>query len=96
MSTNGLKDAGYEYVILDDCWSNGRYDNGSIRPDFTKFPNGMAYVADQIHDLDMKYGMYSDAGLYTCGQYGELSNDYAFETCTNQFGNSWLAGTRDY
>ena len=45
----GLKDLGYNYVILDDCWSNGRYDNGSLRPDFTKFPNGMAHVADQLH-----------------------------------------------
>jgi len=65
----GLRDIGYYYVILDDCWSNGRYDNGTLRPDFTKFPNGMAYVASQIHSLGMGFGMYSDAGRYTCGQY---------------------------
>ena len=47
--TSGLRDLGYNYVILDDCWSNGRYDNGSIRPDFTKFPNGMKAVGDKLH-----------------------------------------------
>lgn len=74
----GLRDAGYNYVILDDCWSDGRYPNGSLKPDFTKFPNGMKHVADQIHALGLKYGMYSDAGKYTCGQYG--TNYFRFET----------------
>jgi len=72
----GLRDAGYHYVVLDDCWSNGRYPNGSLRPDFTKFPNGMAHVAAQIHALGMGFGMYSDAGAYTCGQYaGSLGHE---------------------
>lgn len=65
----GLRDAGYYYIVLDDCWSNGRYDNGSLRPDFTKFPNGMKHVADAVHALGLGFGMYSDAGKYTCGQY---------------------------
>ena len=45
----GLKDLGYNYVVLDDCWSDGRYENGSLKPDFTKFPNGMKHVGDQLH-----------------------------------------------
>ncbi|KAG8626357.1 hypothetical protein KVT40_005302 [Elsinoe batatas] len=65
----GLRDAGYNYVVLDDCWSEGRYPNRTLRPDFRKFPNGMAHVANAIHDLDMKFGMYSSAGRYTCAQY---------------------------
>lgn len=65
----GLRDTGYYYVILDDCWSDGRYGNGSLKPDFTKFPNGMAYVADYMHKLDLGFGMYSSAGKYTCAQY---------------------------
>lgn len=65
----GLRDAGYIYVVLDDCWSNGRYANGSLRPDFTKFPNGMAHVADRLHSMGLKFGMYSSAGTYTCGRY---------------------------
>lgn len=29
----------------------------------------MKYVADHIHDLNMKFGMYSSAGIFTCGKY---------------------------
>ncbi|GAB7352312.1 hypothetical protein MBLNU459_g2763t1 [Dothideomycetes sp. NU459] len=82
----GLRDAGYEYVILDDCWSDGRYPNGSLKPDFTKFPNGMAHVAAQIHALGLKYGMYSDAGKYTCGQY---AGSLGYETIDAQTFASW-------
>ncbi|KAF2858229.1 glycoside hydrolase family 27 protein [Piedraia hortae CBS 480.64] len=65
----GLRDAGYHYVVLDDCWSDGRFDNGTLRPNATKFPNGMAHVADRIHAMGMGFGMYSDAGYYTCAKY---------------------------
>lgn len=74
----GLRDLGYEYVILDDCWSAGRNTsgNGSIIADLTKFPNGMAAVAEGVHDLGLKFGMYSSAGRYTCGSYeGSLGHE---------------------
>ena len=57
----GLRDAGYHYVVLDDCWSAGRSENGTLQWNSTKFPNGMAYVADQLHGMGLKFGMYSDA-----------------------------------
>ena len=53
----GLRDVGYHYVVLDDCWSAGRSANGSLMPDLTKFPNGMKHVADQIHALGLGFGM---------------------------------------
>lgn len=67
----GLQDLGYHYVVLDDCWSVGRNasNNNSLIYDATKFPNGMASVADEIHALGLGFGMYSDAGKYTCGGY---------------------------
>lgn len=67
----GLRDLGYHYVVLDDCWSVGRNasNNNTLLPDLTKFPRGMAHVADAIHDLDLGFGMYSSAGEYTCGLY---------------------------
>ena len=65
----GLKDAGYQYVVLDDCWSAGRYENGSLKPDFTKFPNGMKDIGDKLHALGLKFGMYSSAGYLTCAKY---------------------------
>lgn len=60
----GLRDLGYEYIVLDDCWSEGRNasNNNTLIPNKTKFPRGMAAVADDIHALGLKFGMYSDAG----------------------------------
>ncbi|KAF1350691.1 alpha-galactosidase/alpha-n-acetylgalactosaminidase [Delphinella strobiligena] len=72
----GFRDAGYHYLVLDDCWSDGRTANGTLQPDATKFPNGMKYIADHIHTLGMGFGMYSDAGAYTCGMYaGSLGHE---------------------
>ncbi|KAF8689061.1 Alpha galactosidase A, partial [Rhizoctonia solani] len=68
----GLKDAGYNYVNIDDCWSNitGR-DVGTsrIKPDLNKFPNGIKSVADYIHSLGLLVGIYSDAGTLTCAGF---------------------------
>lgn len=62
-----LRDLGYKYVILDDCWSDGRNasSNNSLIPDATKFPRGMKAVADDIHELGLGWGMYSSAGTFT-------------------------------
>lgn len=70
MVENGYKDAGYEYVIIDDCWSeHSRDENGRLVEDKKKFPNGMKYLSDYIHSKGLKFGMYSDAGFYTCAGY---------------------------
>ncbi|KAJ5833462.1 Alpha-galactosidase/alpha-n-acetylgalactosaminidase [Penicillium riverlandense] len=65
----GFKDIGYEYIILDDCWSDGRNATGYLQPNMTKFPDGIKGLADQIHDLGMKIGIYSSAGTLTCARY---------------------------
>ena len=44
----GLRDLGYNYVILDDCWSVGRDEKGALKVDTTKFPSGMKHVGDQV------------------------------------------------
>jgi len=67
---SGLRDVGYTYVVLDDCWSDGRDENGYLRVDKKKFPSGMSFVADQIHREGLLYGMYSSAGEMTCARYG--------------------------
>ncbi|KZT51903.1 glycoside hydrolase family 27 protein [Calocera cornea HHB12733] len=72
---NGLDKYGYEYVIVDDCWHDSTRDpdTGAPRPDPTRFPNGIKAVADEVHSLGLKFGIYSDAGEYTCGgRYGSL------------------------
>jgi alpha-galactosidase len=64
---SGMKDAGYQYVIIDDCWQVGRDADGNILPDPQRFPAGMKALADHIHAKGLKFGIYSDAGTKTCG-----------------------------
>ncbi|KAI9849061.1 MAG: hypothetical protein M1838_000291 [Thelocarpon superellum] len=72
----GLRDLGYHYVILDDCWSDGRDAHGVLKPNMTKFPRGMKDIADSLHDMGLGFGMYSDAGSMTCGKYaGSLGHE---------------------
>lgn len=63
----GLKDLGYEYVNIDDCWSDKVLRRDSVTKeiiiDYKKFPNGIAHVADEVHKLGLKIGIYSDAGV---------------------------------
>ncbi|KAK2763209.1 hypothetical protein FQN54_009845 [Arachnomyces sp. PD_36] len=68
----GLKDLGYSYVNIDDCWSIMDHrdpDTGRIIPDLEKFPSGIKGVADKIHDMGLKVGIYSSAGTETCAGY---------------------------
>ena len=76
----GLKDLGYNYVNIDDCWSDksNQRDNvtGRIRPDYAKFPGGIKHTADEVHKLGLKVGIYGDAGDTTCGGYaGSLGHE---------------------
>jgi alpha-galactosidase len=72
MVANGMKDAGYRYVNIDDTWSNkaGRAADGTLQPDPAKFPDGISAVADHVHTVDgLKLGIYGDRGTQTCGGY---------------------------
>lgn len=70
MVREGLLECGYEYVVIDDCWSEKTRDkNGKLVPDPQKFPHGMKYLADYIHAKGLKFGMYSCAGSLTCAGY---------------------------
>ena len=75
MVSSGLKDAGYEYVVIDDCWSLRERDaQGNLVPDPEKFPNGMKAVADYVHSKGLKFGMYSCCGTHTCAGYPAASS----------------------
>ncbi|WP_263369015.1 glycoside hydrolase family 27 protein [Edaphobacter dinghuensis] len=77
MASNGMKDAGYQYVIIDDCWQTGRDAEGNIVVDKEKFPNGIKAVADYVHSKGLKFGIYTDAGTETCGgRPGSLGHEY--------------------
>jgi alpha-galactosidase len=93
MVADGLRDAGYKYVNIDDCWmagsneprgsaarvTDGRDASGTLVPDPTNFPDGIKAVADYVHALGLKLGIYEDAGTATCqglaGSYGHEAQD---------------------
>ena len=67
MVSSGLKDAGYEYIVIDDCWQLSRDSLGFIVPDPKRFPSGIKALADYVHSKGLKFGIYSCAGDKTCG-----------------------------
>jgi alpha-galactosidase len=67
MVESGMKEAGYEYINIDDCWmAPTRDENGNLEPDPERFPNGIDAVADYVHEKGLKLGIYSSAGTGTC------------------------------
>ncbi|MFJ4201006.1 NPCBM/NEW2 domain-containing protein [Streptomyces sviceus] len=77
----GLKDAGYQYVNLDDCWALPNRDaDGKLVPDPVRFPNGIKAIADYAHSKGLKLGIYTSAGTKTCdsaGFPGALGHEYS-------------------
>lgn len=92
MIEKGLKDAGYEYVVIDDCWSLlDRDENKDIVTDPIKFPHGMKYLADYIHSKGLKFGMYSCAGVKTCAGYpSSYHNEFRDAKLFASFGVDFL------
>jgi len=62
----GMKDAGYRYIVIDDCWQVDRDASGKIVVDAEHFPSGIKALADYVHSKGLKFGLYSDAGTHTC------------------------------
>ena len=67
MVEGGFRDAGYEYIFIDDLWQGGRDRQNNIIPDPEKFPSGIKALADYVHSKGLKLGIYSDAAQLTCG-----------------------------
>jgi alpha-galactosidase len=66
----GLAKRGYDTVTIDDCWmQKDRDSHGNLQVDPQRFPHGMKAVADQVHALGLKFGIYEDAGYETCGRF---------------------------
>ena len=99
MVVNGMLNAGYEYIVIDDCWQVDRDSLGNILPDPERFPSGMKALADYIHGKGLKFGIYSCAGSVTCQgrpgsrgyqfqdarTYAEWGVDYLkFDWCSNE------------
>ena len=77
MVASGMRDAGYQYVVIDDCWHGPRDANGFITADPQRFPSGIKALADYVHSRGLKFGIYSDAGRLTCGgRPGSQGHEY--------------------
>jgi alpha-galactosidase len=77
IARNGMKEAGYQYVVIDDCWQKSRDENGFIVADAEHFPAGIKALADYVHSKGLKFGIYSDAGTKTCaGRPGSMGHEY--------------------
>ncbi|XP_070818234.1 alpha-galactosidase A [Chaetodon trifascialis] len=70
MAKEGWKEAGYEYVCIDDCWPSHQRDaQGRLQADPKRFPGGIKNLADYVHSKGLKLGIYADVGKYTCAGY---------------------------
>lgn len=89
----GLREAGYEYVVIDDCWSLKIRDKETRRivPDPEKFPSGIKSVADYVHEKGLKIGMYSCAGQRTCADYpGSFDHEFLDARTFAEWGCDYL------
>ncbi|MBQ4207251.1 MAG: alpha-galactosidase [Clostridia bacterium] len=77
MDRSGLREAGYQYVNIDDCWqSSARDENGRLQCDKATFPGGIKALADYVNARGLKLGIYSSNGTWTCEDYpGSLRHE---------------------
>uniref|UniRef100_A0A915IPP6 Alpha-galactosidase n=1 Tax=Romanomermis culicivorax TaxID=13658 RepID=A0A915IPP6_ROMCU len=80
MVLDGYKEAGYQYVNLDDCWLSGNRDSlGRLQADPARFPHGIKWLTDYVHKNGLKFGIYEDYGTKTCagfpGSLGHIEQD---------------------
>jgi alpha-galactosidase len=69
--SSGMRDAGYRYVVVDDCWYQPeRGPDGNLQANKQRFPSGMAALGNYLHARGLKFGLYMSPNSYTCAQYG--------------------------
>ena len=89
----GLDKAGYEYLVIDDCWSEHDRDPETRRivPHREKFPHGMKAVADYVHSKGLKFGIYSCAGALTCEAFpGSYDHEFVDAATFAEWGVDFL------
>lgn len=80
MVSSGMAAAGYQYVVIDDCWSLASRDgNGDLQIDLDRFPSGMRAVGDYVHSKGLKFGIYASIGTSTCTGHTAGSMDHEME-----------------
>uniref|UniRef100_A0A8D0L4C2 Alpha-galactosidase n=1 Tax=Sphenodon punctatus TaxID=8508 RepID=A0A8D0L4C2_SPHPU len=80
LASDGWRELGYTYVNIDDCWMARTRDTaGRLIPDPERFPSGIKALADYVHSLGLKLGIYGDLGIFTCGGYPGTTLDQVEE-----------------
>ena len=91
MVSSGMRDAGYRYVVIDDCWHGDRTADGFITADAKRFPSGIKALADYVHARGLMFGIYSDAGAKTCGgRPGSQGHEYQDASTYARWGVDYL------
>ncbi|WP_339239553.1 glycoside hydrolase family 27 protein [Paenibacillus sp. FSL R5-0517] len=90
--SEGYLAAGYEYIVIDDCWSLKERDaGGNLVADPEKFPSGMKALSDYIHGKGLKFGMYSCVGTHTCAGYpGSFEHEFQDAALFAEWGVDYL------
>ena len=93
MKANGMAAAGYNWILLDDCWAAGhRTSDGQITWDVDRFPSGMPSLISWVHAQGMQFGLYTSAGNTTCSSGGRPypipGSEYHFQQDMDTFA-SW-------
>lgn len=90
--SEGYLAAGYEYIVIDDCWSLKERDaSGNLVADPEKFPSGMKALSDYIHSKGLKFGMYSCVGTHTCAGYpGSFEHEFQDAALFAEWGVGYL------
>jgi alpha-galactosidase len=71
MAADGLRDAGYHFVNVDDCWGAAkRNGSGRLESNRARFPSGMPALGKYLHARGFGFGIYADAGVHTCNKLG--------------------------
>lgn len=86
MVSSGMQAVGYQYVVIDDLWQGERDAQGNLHEDPQKFPSGIKALADYVHSLGLKLGIYSDAAEKTCGN---AVGSYGYEERDAETFASW-------
>jgi len=88
--SSGMRDVGYEFVNIDDCWALPERDiDGNLVPNPAKFPNGIQAVADYVHARGLKFGIYATAGTHTCNRADGFPGSLGYETQDAALFASW-------
>ncbi len=87
--STGMRDAGYKYVVIQECIARERDTQGTLIADSARFPSGMPALTAYIHRLGLKAGIYTDVGPHTCYPNPRYQGSYDHEQQDAQTFASW-------